>query len=49
VTDVTEFMLPIAGEETERCDAARNRRRLLDAAAEMVATIGVDAVTMDAR
>ena len=40
-------MLPIAGEETERCDAARNRRRLLDAAAEMVATIGVDAVTMD--
>ena len=47
MTDVTEFMLPIAGEETERCDAARNRRRLLDAAAEMVATIGVDAVTMD--
>ena len=47
MTDVTEFMLPIAGEETERCDAARNRRRLLDAAAEMVATIGLDAVTMD--
>ncbi len=44
---VTDFMLPIAGEETERCDAARNRRLLLDAAAELVATIGADAVTMD--
>lgn len=44
---VTDFMLPIAGEETERCDAARNRRLLLDAASELVATIGVDAVTMD--
>nr|WP_072807366.1 TetR/AcrR family transcriptional regulator [Rhodococcus yunnanensis] len=44
---MTDFMLPIAGEETERCDAARNRRLLLDAAAELVATIGADAVTMD--
>lgn len=44
---VTDFMLPIAGEETERCDAARNRRLLLDAAAELVATVGADAVTMD--
>ncbi len=45
---VTDFILPIAGEETERCDAARNRRLLLDAATELVATIGADAVTMDA-
>lgn len=44
---MTDFMLPIAGEETERCDAARNRRLLLDAASELVATIGADAVTMD--
>jgi len=44
---VTDFMLPIAGEEAERCDAARNRRLLLDAATELVATIGADAVTMD--
>ncbi|MDJ0392031.1 TetR/AcrR family transcriptional regulator [Rhodococcus sp. G-MC3] len=42
-----DFMLPIVGEETERCDAARNRRLLLDAASELVATIGADAVTMD--
>lgn len=48
VTLVTDFMLPIAGEETERCDAARNRRLLLDAATELVATVGADAVTMDA-
>ncbi|WP_354559422.1 MULTISPECIES: helix-turn-helix domain-containing protein [unclassified Rhodococcus (in: high G+C Gram-positive bacteria)] len=45
---MTDFMLPIAGEETERCDAARNRRLLLDAATELVATVGADAVTMDA-
>ncbi|MFC8182021.1 MULTISPECIES: TetR/AcrR family transcriptional regulator [Nocardiaceae] len=44
---MTDFMLPIAGEETERCDAARNRRLLLDAASELVATVGADAVTMD--
>lgn len=48
VTLVTDYMLPIAGEETERCDAARNRRLLLDAATELVATVGADAVTMDA-
>lgn len=41
-------MLPIAGEEAERCDAARNRRLLLDAATDLVATVGADAVTMDA-
>ena len=33
---------------TERCDAARNRRLLLDAAALLVEERGVDAVTMDA-
>ncbi len=48
VSLVADFMLPIAGEETERCDAARNRRLLLDAATEMVSTVGADAVTMDA-
>lgn len=40
--------LPLAGGATERCDAARNRRLLLDAAAILVAERGVDAVTMDA-
>ncbi len=44
---VPDFILPIAGEETERSDAARNRALLLEAAAELVATIGADAVTMD--
>ncbi|MFD4294539.1 TetR/AcrR family transcriptional regulator [Rhodococcus sp. NPDC058505] len=34
--------------EAERCDAARNRALLLDAAALLVAERGVDAVTMDA-
>lgn len=41
-------MLPIAGEESERCDAARNRRLLLDAATDLVAAVGADAITMDA-
>lgn len=41
-------MLPIADEESERCDAARNRRLLLDAATDLVATVGADAITMDA-
>ncbi|MFY2787049.1 TetR/AcrR family transcriptional regulator [Rhodococcus sp. KRD162] len=45
---MTRPMLPIAGEDTERCDAARNRRLLLDAATDLVATIGADAITMDA-
>jgi AcrR family transcriptional regulator len=40
--------LPLADGATERCDAARNRRLLLDAAAILVAERGVDAVTMDA-
>ncbi|WP_345342394.1 helix-turn-helix domain-containing protein [Rhodococcus olei] len=34
--------------ESERCDAARNRALLLDAAALLVAERGADAVTMDA-
>ncbi len=41
-------MLPVVGEDSERCDAARNRRLLLDAATELVATLGADAVTMEA-
>nr|WP_193788800.1 TetR/AcrR family transcriptional regulator [Rhodococcus rhodochrous] len=42
-------LLPLAGDEgVERCDAARNRRRLLEAASLLVAERGVDAVTMDA-
>jgi AcrR family transcriptional regulator len=41
-------VLPIAGGETqERCDAARNRRRILAAARELVAAEGPSAVTMD--
>ncbi|MBY4128835.1 TetR/AcrR family transcriptional regulator [Rhodococcus fascians] len=45
---MTGPMLPIAGEDSERCDAARNRRLLLDAATDLVATVGADAITMDA-
>lgn len=41
-------MLPVVGDDSERCDAARNRRLLLDAATELVATLGADAVTMEA-
>lgn len=40
--------LPGTGEPAERADAARNRRRLLDAAQELVRAHGVDALTMDA-
>lgn len=41
--------VPMAGStDVERCDAARNRALLLDAAALLVAERGVDAVTMDA-
>lgn len=36
------------GGPTERADAARNRKLLLDAAAELVREFGADAVTMDA-
>ncbi|MGX6447939.1 TetR/AcrR family transcriptional regulator [Patulibacter sp. S7RM1-6] len=37
-----------AGPERERADAARNRRRLLDAASRLVAEHGADGVTMEA-
>lgn len=40
--------LPGTTEPAERADAARNRRRLLDAAQELVREHGVDALTMDA-
>ncbi|MRH89032.1 TetR family transcriptional regulator [Nocardia sp. SYP-A9097] len=41
--------LPIIDSEpAERADAARNRKLLLDAAAELVRTGGADALTMDA-
>ncbi|WP_436770829.1 TetR/AcrR family transcriptional regulator [Yinghuangia sp. YIM S09857] len=41
--------LPIAGEAPpERADAARNRRRILDAAARIVAERGSEALTMNA-
>ncbi|MDH6282076.1 TetR/AcrR family transcriptional regulator [Prescottella agglutinans] len=46
---VNSPLLPLVDAEIpERCDAARNRRLLLDAAAELVAARGVDAVTMEA-
>lgn len=40
--------LPLATEPPERADAARNRARLLDAAACLVAERGAEHVTMDA-
>ncbi|MEU7628807.1 TetR/AcrR family transcriptional regulator [Nocardia sp. NPDC049220] len=40
--------LPGAPEPTERADAARNRRLLLDAAQQLVREQGVDCLTMDA-
>ncbi|WP_305092076.1 TetR/AcrR family transcriptional regulator [Prescottella sp. R16] len=45
---VNSPLLPLVDAEIpERCDAARNRKLLLDAAAALVAERGVDAVTMD--
>lgn len=38
----------VSGVETERADAARNRRRLLDAARQLVAEVGAGQVTMEA-
>lgn len=38
---------PAAGASTERCDAARNRARVLDAAARLFAEHGVEHVSMD--
>ena len=47
--DVNSPLLPLVDAEIpERCDAARNRKLLLDAAAELVADRGVGAVTMEA-
>ncbi|RDI22541.1 TetR family transcriptional regulator [Rhodococcus sp. AG1013] len=46
---VNSPLLPLVDAEIpERCDAARNRKLLLDAAARLVAERGVDAVTMEA-
>lgn len=45
---VTRAPLPLAADDTERCDAARNRRLLLDAAVGLVDERGADALTMDA-
>lgn len=38
----------VSGVETERADAARNRRRLLEAAQQLVAEVGAGQVTMEA-
>lgn len=43
-----EGLLRVAGDDGERTDAARNRRLLLDAAAEIVATCGPERLTTDA-
>ena len=42
-----EIPLPIAGQPEERSDARRNRRRILGAAAELVAERGLAAVKME--
>src|SRR5215217_6755373 len=41
-------VLRVAGDDGERMDAARNRRLLLDAAAQIVALCGADKLTTDA-
>ncbi|MHA7279800.1 TetR/AcrR family transcriptional regulator [Arthrobacter sp. MDT2-2] len=41
-------LLRVTGDDGERTDAARNRRLLLDAAAEIVALCGADGLTTDA-
>ena len=49
LTVLPSASLPMAGgAETERADAARNRRRLLEAAQQLVAQHGAHAVTMEA-
>jgi AcrR family transcriptional regulator len=40
--------LPIAGQPRERCDALRNRRRILAAAREIVAAHGAEGLSMNA-
>ncbi|MDQ8705930.1 helix-turn-helix domain-containing protein [Streptomyces sp. LHD-70] len=47
--DQPHLALPLVGQPPpERADAARNRRKILDAAARLVAERGADAVTMNA-
>jgi AcrR family transcriptional regulator len=41
-------LLPIAGQPRERCDAVRNRRRILAAARELVAEHGAAGLSMNA-
>ncbi|MEG9249649.1 helix-turn-helix domain-containing protein [Arthrobacter sp. Soc17.1.1.1] len=43
-----EGLLRVTGDDGERTDAARNRRLLLDAAAQIVATCGPEKLTTDA-
>lgn len=46
---MSRIELPVTGQAPpERADAARNRRKILDAAARLVAEQGPDAVTMNA-
>ncbi|MEU7550995.1 TetR/AcrR family transcriptional regulator [Streptomyces sp. NPDC044571] len=46
---MSRIELPVAGQAPpERADAARNRRKILDAAAQLVAEQGPDAVSMNA-
>src|ERR1700761_6940857 len=40
-------LLPIAGQPPERCDAIRNRRRILAAAREIVAEHGAEGLSMN--
>ncbi len=44
----SEGLLRVTGDDGERTDAARNRRLLLDAAAEIVAACGAEKLTTDA-
>jgi AcrR family transcriptional regulator len=47
-TAVGPPLLPIAGQPPERCDAIRNRRRILAAAREIVAEHGAEGLSMNA-
>jgi AcrR family transcriptional regulator len=44
----TSAELPIAGQPPERCDALRNRRRILAAASDIVAAHGAEGLSMNA-
>lgn len=48
VAPVEAVRLPIAGQPAERCDARRNRRRILAAARAIVAEHGADGLSMNA-